>query len=50
MINTGNMQLCDMAAVQLYEMTAGHFHENLENRLKYYSLNFNGILYGFDRT
>ena len=22
MINTGNMQLCDMAAVQLYEMTA----------------------------
>ena len=28
----------------------GHFHEILENGLKFYSLNFNGILHVFDRT
>ena len=28
----------------------GHFHENLENGLKFYSLNYNGILHVFDRT
>ena len=28
----------------------GHFHENLENGLKFYSLNFNGILHVFNRT
>ena len=26
-------------------MATGHFHENLENGLKFYSLNFNGILH-----
>ena len=28
----------------------GHFHENLENGLKFYSWNFNGTLHVFDRT
>ena len=30
--------------------TKGHFHENLENGLNFYSLNFNGILHVFDKT
>ena len=34
---------------QLQLETTGHFHENLENGLKFYSLNFNGILHVFDR-
>ena len=28
----------------------GHFHDNLENGLKFYSLNFNSILHVFNRT
>ena len=32
------------------KLPRGHFHENLENGLKFYSLNFNGILHVFDRT
>ena len=34
---------------ELHENAAGHFHENFENGLKFYSLNFNGILHVFDR-
>ena len=29
---------------------SGHFHENLENGLTFYSLNLNGLLHVFDRT
>ena len=43
-------QLYEMEGGQLFMMAARHMHDKLENGLKCYSLNFNGISHVFDRT
>ena len=45
-VGTGESYCIEHVSIQWY----GHFQENLENGLKFYSLNFNGILHVFDRT